>query len=121
MAKIPIGWRALVVPSKRISTACAVIVRFGFTESWEPAGGYEIGPEVGHLLYKDEGNYDDRMIRMPQVSSLVVAAESPVLVKSHFDHSQAQDAQPHQHQHAASQYDVERGARRHHGASNERR
>jgi hypothetical protein len=57
MTKIPIGWRALV------ATSNAVIVRF--TGSRGP-GEY--------LLYIDEGNYVD--IRIHQVSSLVVVAES---------------------------------------------
>jgi len=74
MVKIPVGWRALVATSKRILTVCAVIVRLDFTESRGP-GEYEIGLEVGYLLYMGEGKYDDIRIRILQVSSLVVVAE----------------------------------------------
>lgn len=72
-------------------------MRFDFTESrgWES------------LLY----------IRILQVSSLVVVAgfaewSSHTLI--------IHVAQPRQHQHVVRHYDVERGARRHHGASIER-
>jgi hypothetical protein len=97
MVKIPVGWRVSSSNQQAVLTACAVIVRFDFTESrgWES------------LLY----------IRILQVSSLVVVAGFAEL-SSHtlIIHG----AQPRQHQHEVRHYDVERGARRHHGASIER-